>query len=169
MNQRRPKPMARWQAQRGAYAVEYAFVFPVFFLLVYGALALAVVMFMRLDLQYAAEEGARVALRYQPSAATRLQKAVTEAKSRTAWMPVSPTVFADICAPGATCQPTATPSAPITACGDTLATACRIVVVASYNYAAHPVLPSLPGFGLILPATLTANATVLVDAKTLTP
>lgn len=156
-------------SQSGAYAVEYALLFPVFFVLIYGALSLIIVMFMRLDLQYAAEEGARAALRYQPLTASRLQSAVTEATQRTAWMPGPRTVVADFCASGATCQPTSTPSAPSPNCGDTLAAACRVIVVASYNYAAYPVIPSLPGFGLILPTVLSANATVLIDAKTLNP
>ncbi len=160
---------AQPRAQSGAYALEYALVFPLFFLLTYGALALAIVMFIRVDLQHAAEEGARAALRYQTSAGARLTSAVTEARMQTKWMPVAPTVVADICAAGAICAPTSTPSAPGASCGNTLDTACRIMVVASYNYAANPVVPSLPGFGLILPATLSANASVLVDAKTLNP
>jgi len=160
---------SRARRQRGVYAVEYALVFPFFFLLVYGALALSIVMFMRIDLQHAAEEGARAALRYQPSVGTRLQKAVTTTTQLTAWMPGPRTVVADICAAGASCQPTVTPASPSPSCGDTLDAACRLMVVASYDYASHPVVPSLPGFGLLLPSVLSANASVLIDRKTLSP
>ncbi len=160
-------PIAR---QHGAYAIEYAMAFPFFFLVVYGALALIVVLFMRFDLQHAAEEGARAALRYQPTAGSRLQQAVSVVNTNTSWMPGPRSVAVDICPAGAVCEPTSTPATPNTAnCGDTLATACQIMVVASYNYAANPIIPQIPGFGLLLPTVLQANASVLVDAKTLSP
>lgn len=50
--------------QKGATAVEFAFVFPVFFLLFYGLLMYGLIFLMRLGLQHAAEDGARAALRY---------------------------------------------------------------------------------------------------------
>lgn len=156
------------KAQRGVYALEFALVLPVFFLVLYAVLAFAFVFFVRMNLQYAAEEGVRAALRYQTSQGARLQQAVTVTKSRTSWMPAVPDVVADICFQGSACEPTSTPMAPAVACGSTLASACQIVVVASYNYAAHPLLPALPGLGLVLPATLRATAAVLVDDKTLT-
>jgi len=52
------------RTQAGATVVEFAFVFPVLFLLFYGILTYGVVFLMRLGLQHAAEEGARAALRH---------------------------------------------------------------------------------------------------------
>ncbi len=50
--------------QRGATAVEFALVFPVFFLLFYGLLTYGLIFLMRMGLQHAAEDGARAALHY---------------------------------------------------------------------------------------------------------
>lgn len=161
--------------QSGAYAVEFALVFPVFFLLVYGVLAFSLVFFVRVNLQHAAEEGARAALQYQATQGARLQRAIAVTQARSSWMPVLPTVFADICPVNSNCEPASTPGAPATICGDTFATACQIVVVAKYNYAANPLIPALPGLGLLvsdgflLPNTLRAVAAVLVDGRTLKP
>lgn len=166
---RRHGPGTLARRQGGAYALEYGLVFPFLFLVIYGSLAFAVVMFMRIDLQYAAEEGARAALQYRPTAGARLQQAVTVANARTSWMPGPRTVVADLCAGGLSCEPTSTPVAPTTVCGDTVTTACQLTVVASYNYAAHPIVPPLPGLGFLLPGVLRASATVLVDGKTLAP
>ncbi|WP_169577493.1 TadE/TadG family type IV pilus assembly protein [Sinimarinibacterium sp. CAU 1509] len=52
------------KAQAGATAIEFAFVFPVLFLLFYGILTYGVVFLMRLGLQHSAEEGARAALHH---------------------------------------------------------------------------------------------------------
>ncbi|MES3009480.1 MAG: TadE/TadG family type IV pilus assembly protein [Pseudomonadota bacterium] len=157
-----------WQ-QSGVYAIEFALVFPVFFLLAYGVLAFALVFFMRLNLQHATEEGARAALQYQTTQSARLQRAVTVTQSQTSWMPVLPVVVADICPINSGCQPTSTPGAPAIACGDTMSEACQIVVVANYDYAANPLIPELLGLGLLLPNTLRAVAAVLVDGRTLKP
>lgn len=153
--------------QGGVYAIEFALVFPVFFFLAYGILAFALVFFTRLNLQFAAEEGARAALQYQTTAGARLLRAVSVATTRSNWMPVPPAVFADLCLLGTSCEPTSTPAAPTTNCGDTMTSACQIVVVASYNYAAHPLIPSVPGLGPLLPSTLRASAAVFVDNRTL--
>ena len=118
---------------------------------------------------HGAEEGARAALRYQPTAGARLQSAVAVTTQNTSWMPGPRTVVADLCAAGANCAPTATPASPSAVCGNTIDSACQIMVVASYNYAAHPVIPQIPGLGFLLPTMLQASATVLVDAKTLSP
>ncbi len=162
----KPERKAR---QRGAYAVEFALVFPVFFLVAYGVLAFALVFFMRMNLQHAAEEGARAALQYQTTHGARLQRAVSVTHSQTNWMPVLPSVVADICPINSGCEPTSTPATPATSCGDTMTTACQIVVVATYDYATHPLIPALPGFGLLLPNTLRAVAGVLADSRTLKP
>jgi len=50
-------------AQQGAYAVEFAFVFLLAFAMLYGALCYGMLFAFRLGLQNAAEDGARAALR----------------------------------------------------------------------------------------------------------
>lgn len=163
------QPSRTWQS--GAYAVEYALVFPVLFVLVYGALSLAVVMTMRMSLQHAAEEGARAALRFTAQVDGRRQAASTVAQSQTSWMPGPRVVASAVCQLGGECEPvaTATPLAIPPSCGNEVATACQVVVAVSYDYAAHPIFPALPGLGLLLPDRLQGRASVLVDGNTLAP
>ncbi len=157
--------------QHGAYAVEYALVFPVLFVLVYGALSLAVVMTMRMSLQHAAEEGARAALRFNVAIDGRRQAVSTVAQSQTSWMPGPRAVSSAVCLLGSECVPVAT-ATPLTippTCGNEIGTACQVVVAVSYDYAAHPIFPSLPGLGFLLPNSLQGRASVLVDGNTLVP
>lgn len=153
------------------YAVEFALVFPIFFALVYGALSLAVVMTMRMGLQNAAEEGARAALRYNIQLDGRRQTANAVVQSQTNWMPGPRTVLSAVCALSAECVPVAT-ATPVTVpptCGNSVATACQVVVAVRYDYAANPVFPPIPGLGVLLPKSLEGRASVLVDSNTLTP
>lgn len=162
---------ARQARQRGAYAVEYALVFPIFFVLVYGALSLAVVMTMRMSLQHAAEEGARAALRYSVQLDGRRQAVNTVVQSQTNWMPGPREVSSAVCVLGGECEPVAT-AAPIVVppvCGNEVNTACQVVVAVRYDYASSPVFPALPGLGFLLPNSLQGRASVLVDGNTLSP
>lgn len=54
----------RLHLQRGVYAVEFALVFPVFFLLFYGVLSFGLIFAAQQSLTLAAEDGARATLRY---------------------------------------------------------------------------------------------------------
>lgn len=164
---------SRWRRgptrQWGVYAIEFAIIFPVFFVLMYGALAFSTIAFMRLNLQHAAEDGARAALSYQTALGTRLAQAVTVTQSRTSWMPGPRSIVADLCVIGSECNPASTPASPGASCGETIGDACQIVVVARYDYAAHPIFPAIPGLGFLLPDQLHARASVLADAVTLNP
>ena len=63
------KPLnARRRAQRGTMAVEFAMVFPVFFLVFYAIVTYSMVFVAQQSLTLAASEGARAALHYQPGA-----------------------------------------------------------------------------------------------------
>lgn len=90
-------------SQRGATAMEFALVLPVFFLLFYGILTYGLIFLMRLGLQHAAEDGARAALRYPGTDCTvespcdpderlraafnaRLLAAYTQARQQSQWM-----------------------------------------------------------------------------------
>lgn len=64
----------RAHGQRGAYAVEFALVFLISFSLLYGVIAYGMLFAFRLGLQNAAEEGARAALRYQPTLDQRRER-----------------------------------------------------------------------------------------------
>src|SRR4051812_26140300 len=85
--------------QRGVYAVEFAFVYLLFFALVYATLCYGVLFTLRAGLQHAAEDGARAALRYQVVAAgasqipqRRAEAATTAALRVAGWFATAPVV-----------------------------------------------------------------------------
>lgn len=162
MNAALPTRRARrpWR-QRGAYAVEYAIVFPIFFVVLYGIVSYGIIFAVRLGMQNAAEDGARAGLRYcGTSLACRRDAATSVAEDRMTWL-ANTTVTAKTCLLGTDCPVGTTP-----VCGSTLAQRCQIVVTVEYDYAAHPLAPPLPGLGLLLPARLQGRASVLlVDGR----
>ncbi|HEY0914036.1 MAG TPA: TadE family protein [Solimonas sp.] len=178
--------MFKKDRQRGATAVEYALVFPVFFLLFYGMLSYGVIFMMRLNLQHSAEEGARAALRHQrlpsgnsespPPSQLELRRRQAEVAATrhsswiNAWKPGLLQIQARICPADAAIDNAAQcpPGSSATNCD--LLPGCQVVVTMSYPYAAHangPALPPLPGFGLMIPNYLTAQARSLLDGRAL--
>lgn len=113
------------RAQAGATAVEFALVFPVFFLLFYGLLTYGLIFLMRMGLQHAAEEGARAALIFPAQScqawnrnvpcsaeqsvefqiASRMSSAYARAAEQAGWMNgwQPPQVDVRICASGVDC------------------------------------------------------------------
>lgn len=172
---RRHKARGARGHQFGAYAVEYALIFPVFFALLYGTLAYGFIFTMRMGLQHAAEEGAREALRYQVATnpgdtqiALREAAAETVARVAATWIQNmgSLTVKADVCLQtDLNCLPTsgAAEQPDTLDCGETLAEGCQIVVTVEFPYQSHPVFPSV--LGLVMPATLQGRAHALLDGR----
>lgn len=161
---RRTRQPARCQV--GAYALEYAIVFPVLFVVTYAIISYAILFAVRLGMQNAAEEGARAALRYQTISAgctsqltCRKLAAQTVAKERIDWLPTA-TVEAKTCLLNTddSCTSSSTP-----ACGSTLDQRCQMIVTVSYDYAARPLAPPLPGFGFLLPSKLQGRAGMLMS------
>lgn len=130
--------------QRGVAAVEFALVFPVVFLLVYGLITWALILLAQQTLTLAVGEGARAALRYSTSPVTAACSAVNNA---TTWL-------------GTTACATSTPTA--TAC-PYLSTQSCLQVTASYDYSSKPLVPTLPFLNLVLPAKLTASTIVQLE------
>jgi Flp pilus assembly protein TadG len=117
----------RRRRQRGATALEFAFVLPILFLLFYGALTFGLILLMRMSLQHAAEDGARAALRWpeqscedalgrlcsseedrQHQIAQRLQAAYTTTADQTQWMqlragPTALSITSRVCRVGLDC------------------------------------------------------------------
>lgn len=159
------RPGAR-AVQRGVYAIEFAFVFLAFFGLIYATLCYGIALTLRMGLQHAAEEGARAALRYQKVAGTtaplpqqqlqlRRAQAATVAASRVdGWFATAPVVVAQICQSGT--DDCATP-----ACGPEWAQRCQIRVTVT----ARGVDRMLPSMNFALPATLTGQASMLLDGR----
>lgn len=167
--------------QRGVYALEWAIIFPVFFMLLYGIICYGLTFLVRESMQFAVEEGARAALRY-PSTAT-LGNATTptwlhrrtEARNATAkalnWLPASIRPSADkiqftACHISDTSCDTQTTLDTTILCD--VNTPCVVLVSYTINgYSSNAIAPAIPGLNLILPDTLGASASVLIDRRML--
>lgn len=148
-------------AQRGVYAIEFAFVFLLFFAVLYAILCWGILTTLRIGLQNAAEDGARAALRYQYVASggsqlpLRSAKAAAVAGSRVAgWFATPPLVVAQICQPDSgVC------GAP--PCGALWAQRCQIVVTVT----ASGLNRMLPLLQFALPDVLVGQASMLLDGR----
>ncbi|AOK29917.1 pilus assembly protein TadE [Burkholderia singularis] len=143
--------------QRGATAVEFAILFPLFFMILYGLVTYGMIFAAQQTLTLAATEGARAALGYQaastPAAAlaARADAACTAAKNLTGWLAAKGSESA--------CVSMSCAYAPSMDC---------IQVTVTYPYAANPLLPAIPLFGAALvPSTLSSQATVQLNPANL--
>lgn len=155
--------------QSGAYAIEFALIFPLAFVLAYVVLAFGLMFFLKQNLQFAAEQGARAALVYQPIAVNRLPAAVTAATNYLAsTLDGTSPPTATLCRVGDVCAPGSTPAT----CGNTVTDACLVHVVTRYDYTAKPLLPELPLMPLLQfilpnPFVIQGSATAMINANTL--
>ena len=165
--------------QSGATAIEFAFVFPVAIALLYAFIMFGFILMIRLGLQHSAEDGAREALRYpifsapngstadqrrQLQIAARIDAARSRALQQASWMNgwSVPQVSFGVCLVGVECTTSATPVG-FPDCTPT--TLCQLVVKVTYPYADHPVVPGIPGFGLLAPQQIEGRARVLFDGR----
>ncbi|WP_118179077.1 TadE/TadG family type IV pilus assembly protein [Paraburkholderia phosphatilytica] len=138
---------------RGATAVEFALLFPLFFLVLYAIVTYSLIFVAEQSLTLAAEEGARAALAYQDATTlnaaldARASAACTAAANVSSWL-----------ANRANC--TATPAA----CSYDASLDC-IEVTMNYDYAASPLVPTLPLLGIALPSTLSSSSTVQLNPE----
>lgn len=145
------------RTQRGVYAVEFAFVFLMFFALLYASLCFGLLFAFRAGLQNAAEDGARAALRYQVDLPSRTARAAAVALQRTnGWLPVTPTVAAQIC--GVESKQCIAP-----VCSLDWSQRCQIVVTVT----AGGLRGLMPALNFAMPDALTGRATVLLDGRSL--
>ncbi|KWC56455.1 TadE/TadG family type IV pilus assembly protein [Burkholderia ubonensis] len=148
---------ARRRHQRGATAVEFALVFPLFFVIFYALVSYGLIFAIQQNLTLAATEGARAALNYVPEAngqgaqalQDRASAARRAAQNLTRWLP-------NVVVPA--------PSS--AACSYDASMYC-VTVTVTYPYAQYPLVPSLPLLGLVLPSTLTSTATVQINPATI--
>ncbi|WP_038495063.1 TadE/TadG family type IV pilus assembly protein [Collimonas arenae] len=140
---------AKSAAQRGVAAIEFALIFPIFFMLLYGIITYVLIFLAQQSLALAAEEGARAALRY--TTASRGAIACATATQLVSWLGNG----------GVSCP---TP-VPLTCANPAGTTAQCITVTVSYNYGTYPLVPLLLGslMRVAVPATLTSSATVQID------
>ena len=162
--------------QRGLYALEWAFIFPAFFLLLYGIICYGLTFLVRESMQYAVEEGARAALRYPVGANSstwndRKTQTLTAVKDRLDWLPtaIKPTdaniKFTVCLLSDAACNQDSALNASLPC-----STAAPCMILVSYainNYQDNAIAPAIPGMGLILPSRLQASASILMDRELL--
>ncbi|WGS51395.1 pilus assembly protein [Paraburkholderia sp. D15] len=150
--QRRGTPARR--TQRGSAAVEFAIVFPVLFMIMYGIVSFGLVMVAQQNLTLAAEEGARAALNWQSS--TSLQNALY-VRGQNACTTANQ-MAATLVQPYMTCTQTSAP------CGNGNTMQC-ISVTLTYDYLNHPIVPNIPLLGVTIPNTLYSMATVQLNPE----
>ncbi|MGE5469493.1 MAG: TadE/TadG family type IV pilus assembly protein [Bacteroidota bacterium] len=130
--------------ERGSAVIEFAGVFLMFFLVMYGIVAYGIIFAIRHSLTQAVNEGARAAVADVGGLDVRKKLAEDTAATAIAWLGTRAPVPVVTSAPCA-----ATPFL------------CLKVTLA-YDYAVNPIIPALPV--LPLPASITAEATVELDA-----
>lgn len=149
--------------QRGVYALEWAIVFPVFFMLVYAIISYGLTFLVRESMQNAVEDGARAALRYQVSRGDRLMQARELVADRMAWLPAAlrpavESVTVEVCSAvdesicGVNMH-----------CGAALAERCLVRVALVLPYADAPLAPPLLGLNALVPERLSVSASILAD------
>lgn len=138
--------MQKGRRQRGAAAIEFALVFVLFFMLLYGAISYGLVFAVKHSLTQAASEGARASLQDVGGLPERIALAQATAANAVSWL-------------GARAPTPVITTAP---CPTTTFTC--LTVALTYNYASNPIIPPIPGLGINLPATLDARAIVQLDA-----
>ncbi len=146
----------RWGNERGASAVEFALILPVFMLLVYGALAFGLALSLKHTMTEAAAEGSRSAIGAQMIAGDANQNAayvrVALARAQTALGHYSTY---------ATVTPTVQAPCPNAAANQSASVCVQVQI--SYPYSAHPIIPNAPGLGLVIPSTIATVFTVQVS------
>jgi Flp pilus assembly protein TadG len=158
-------PFKRPRDERGAALLEFALVFPIFVFVLYGLIAYGMALSLKQSITHAAAEGARAALGATvPSSCTTTPypygttpqecawdtAAVNQVKGALSWM-------------GSNEQYVTTTPSTASPCPDGNANSECITVAISYDYGDHPLVPNLPGLGLVTPNQITSTAVVEVQ------
>ncbi|WP_081077201.1 TadE/TadG family type IV pilus assembly protein [Burkholderia pseudomultivorans] len=162
---KRQGKLCRWRHQRGATAVEFAIVFPLFFVIFYAIVSFGMIFVIQQSLTFAVSEGARASLTYAPNLGsdqtpcasasnpvTRTQNACNTTLSAVGWLssnsqPLSVTVKTKTCSDGSSSS-----------------TNC-LTVTASYSPLQW--LTTMPLIGKILNGPLTSSAVVQIPQSML--
>lgn len=139
--------------QAGNSAIEFAIVFPVFFIIFYAIVTYGLIMVAQQSITLAAEEGARAALRYaatDEARDTHAENAAIGTGSAAAWL-----------ADRLDFDGTLLASCPYTAD----ASRCYRVTVTYPDYRENPLIPLILGplMGVVVPDQLSSTAVVQID------
>lgn len=172
MNRRRAPGTGRSRRrQRGVAAVEFAIVFPVFFLILYGIITYSLIFALQQVLTLSAEDGARATLVYQaPGAGCAAGSCVSDALTARANQ-VCPTIVKDVSWLGPQVQRVISQNcvAPVPVSCDihNVSMYCLTVTV-SYPYNnTTALIPILPFMSAVMPGQLGGQAVVQIDPGTL--
>jgi len=169
----KPTPAAP-RRQRGVYALEWALVFIVFFMLLYAILSFGLGFLVRESMQWAIEDGARAALQHKDSREARKTHTRAVIRANLNWLPADLLATIDsndnfsfkICRlnNSASCTADMTPGAML--CDVDKNNPCMLQVRLKLPYARHAFTPSLT-LGLLEVAMpdLQAHAQIVVDQK----
>lgn len=129
----------RARGDDGAAAVEFALVGTLFLMLLFAIITFGLVFALNHTLSHAAAEGARSGL---VAGTTAVEAAEAAALNRLGWLGDGTTVQASL-------EP----------CDGDPGREC-IRVVTTYDYLNNPLVPPLPGFGLVMPDVMSRSAVV---------
>ncbi|GEP36935.1 hypothetical protein NPS01_05980 [Nocardioides psychrotolerans] len=147
------------RSQSGASAVEFALVVPLLLLLLFGIISYGVMLSFRQTLSQAAAEGARAA------AVTFLEADKQDAGYDAidgAFDSFGATCDAGVLRKGSAAVGTCSVTAPGPCTPASTGVEC-VTVTLSYNYRDHPIVPSFPGVGYVMPSVLTYSAQARVS------
>ncbi len=149
----------RRRCDDGAAAVEFALVVPLLLLLLFGIISYGVMLSFRQTLSQAATEGARAAAvtLVDASKQTEAYSAVSKAME-----PTGTSCQAGVLKKGSVSVGTCAVTAALP-CTTGVPTPTCVTVTVTYDYEAHPVVPSFPGLGVVLPSQLSYSATARVS------
>ena len=145
--------LLRRRRERGTAAVEFAMIFPLFFMILYGIVTFSLIFVAQQNLTLAAEEGARAALNYQTATSTTNALAARTTAACTAASNVVTSLISS-----ATCVSSST------TCSYDATMDC-IKVTLTYKYASAPLVPTLPLLNFVLPASLVSSAMVQLNPE----
>ncbi|WP_200843610.1 TadE/TadG family type IV pilus assembly protein [Pantoea sp. 18069] len=162
-----PRTSAPPRRQRGVYALEWALVFIVFFMLLYAILSFGLGFLVRESMQWAVEDGARAALQFKTSRTDRQARALAVVKNNLDWLPAQLKGTIDSNFSFMVCELNNNANCPEDLVCDLDKNApCMVQVRLTLPYAQHAFTPSLT-MGLLEVAMpdLQAQAQIVVDQK----
>ncbi|ALM84002.1 TadE/TadG family type IV pilus assembly protein [Bordetella sp. N] len=133
--------------------------FSVFFVLLYGVVTYGFIFMAQQSINLAADQGVRTALRWQQGQGAlqaRATAAWTIADQNVRWLGAmgAATPGVAVCGPSGVLAATGGAT-----CSGRPLDADQFEVIVTYAYGAHPLIPTLPGMGLAVPAALSARST----------
>ncbi|WKU19607.1 TadE/TadG family type IV pilus assembly protein [Advenella alkanexedens] len=155
--------------QKGAYAVEFALVFIVFFLVLYGMITYGLIFAAQQSMNFAAESGARAGLQWQAgnsalALVARANKALAIADDHTNWvdtMAGGNKLKIGVCGGEPIRLLSASNGADASLC--TITDPNKLEIVIRYPYALHPMIPYLGPSSImrvVVPETLESRTSV---------